>query len=132
MTKKCCYFVRNIPAGVALDNAKVGESDLLFGEVGDSPLGTIESMLSQSYRPMLDSYDNWGWWRFVFVDYTVRLRFSFFFLIQSTRSRIPQGFAVRSRQLSTVGFRWLGRAMSVRMKSGLNENMLSSTTHSHS
>ena len=60
MTNKCCYFVRNIPAGVALDNSTVGGSDLLFGEVGDSPLGTIESMLSQSYRPMLDSYDNWG------------------------------------------------------------------------
>ena len=60
MTQKCCYFVRNVASGVALDGSKIGESDLLFGELGESPLGTIESMLSQSYRPMLDSYDSWG------------------------------------------------------------------------
>eukprot|EP00606_Chrysophyceae_sp_TOSAG23-5_P000883 GSChrysophyteH2.ASY1.ANO1.1544.1 assembled CDS len=60
MTKKCCYFVRNVSAGVPLDPAKIAEADLLYGELGDSPLGTIESMLSQSYRPMLDSYDSWG------------------------------------------------------------------------
>jgi dynein heavy chain len=60
MTNKCCYFVRNFPAGVSLDLSKSGESDLLFGELGSSALGTIEAILSQSYRPMLDSYDNWG------------------------------------------------------------------------
>ena len=60
MTSKCCYFIRNLPAGVALDNAKVGDADLLFGEVGDSPLGTIETLLNWSYRPMLDGYDSWG------------------------------------------------------------------------
>ncbi len=57
---KCCYFIRNVPNGVALDPLKSGDSDLLFGELGSSPLGTIESILSQSYRPMLDQYDNWG------------------------------------------------------------------------
>jgi len=60
MTYKCCYFIRNVPSGVALDLSKSGESDLLFGELGSSALGTIEAILSQSYRPMLDSYDNWG------------------------------------------------------------------------
>lgn len=39
---------------------KSGEADLLFGELGDSALGTIEAILSHSYRPMLDTYDNWG------------------------------------------------------------------------
>jgi len=60
MMYKCCYFVRNLAPGVALDLTKSGDSDLLFGELGDSPLGSIEAILSQSYRPMLDSYDNWG------------------------------------------------------------------------
>lgn len=60
MVCKCCYFVRNVPSGIALDMTKSGESDLLFGELGNSALGTIEAILSQSYRPMLDSYDNWG------------------------------------------------------------------------
>ena len=60
MVNKCCYFVRNIPAGVALDLTKCGDSDLLFGELGDSALGTIEAILSQTYRPMLNTYDNWG------------------------------------------------------------------------
>jgi len=60
MTQKCCYFVRNVAAGAQLDPLKIAEADLLFGELGDSPLGTIETMLSQSYRPMLDSYDSWG------------------------------------------------------------------------
>ena len=60
MTHKCCYFIRNVPSGVALDTAKGGEADLLFGELGNSALGTIEAILSQSYRPMLNTYDNWG------------------------------------------------------------------------
>ena len=60
MVNKCCYFVRNVAAGVALDMTKSGENDLLFGELGDSALGTIESILSQSYKPMLNTYDSWG------------------------------------------------------------------------
>ena len=60
MFYKCCYFVRNVPSGAVLDMNKVGEADLLFGELGNSALGTIEALLSQSYRPMLDTYDNWG------------------------------------------------------------------------
>lgn len=60
MTHKSCYFIRNIPAGSVTDVMKSGDADILFGEVGDSPLLTIEAILSQSYRPMLDSYDNWG------------------------------------------------------------------------
>jgi len=59
MANKCCYFIRN-PANMALDMTKSGESDLLYGELGPSALGTIAAILSQSYRPMLDSYDNWG------------------------------------------------------------------------
>ena len=60
MMNKCCYFVRNVQPGVGLDLAKSGDPDLLFGELGDSALGSIEAILSQSYRPMLDTYDNWG------------------------------------------------------------------------
>ena len=60
MTHKCCYFIRNVPTGTALDTTKGGEADLLFGELGNSALGTIEAILSQSYRPMLNTYDNWG------------------------------------------------------------------------
>ena len=60
MTDKCCYFIRNVQPGVVLDTTKSGESDLLFGELGPSALGTIEAILSQSYRPMIDTYDNWG------------------------------------------------------------------------
>ena len=60
MMYKSCYFVRNTPPGEALDLSKSGETDLLFGELGDSALGTIEAILSQSYRPMIDEYDSWG------------------------------------------------------------------------
>lgn len=60
MTHKCCYFIRNVPAGVPIDVLKSGDTDLLFGELGSSALASIEAILSQSYRPMLDSYDNWG------------------------------------------------------------------------
>ena len=60
MVHKCCYFVRNLQPGAPLDLTKSGDADLLFGELGDSVLGTIEAILSQSYRPMLDTYDNWG------------------------------------------------------------------------
>jgi len=28
--------------------------------LGNSALGTIEAILSQSYRPLIDVYDNWG------------------------------------------------------------------------
>jgi len=60
MMHKCCYFIRNVANGLPLDLTKCGEADLLFGEFGSSALGTIEAILSQSYRPMLDEYDNWG------------------------------------------------------------------------
>lgn len=60
MSNKCCYFIRNVPNGVVLDLTKTGDNDLLFGELGSSPLGTIEAILSQSYRPLIDVYDNWG------------------------------------------------------------------------
>jgi dynein heavy chain len=60
MTSKCCYFIRNVGPGVALDLAKSGDPDLLYGELGPSALGTIEAILSQSYRPLIDVYDNWG------------------------------------------------------------------------
>jgi len=60
MTHKCCYFIRNVAPGVPLDITKAGDADLLFGELGSSALGTIEAILSQSYQPMIDNYDNWG------------------------------------------------------------------------
>lgn len=60
MTHKCCYFIRNVATGAAVDPSKSGDAELLFGELGTSALGSIEAILSQSYRPMLDSYDNWG------------------------------------------------------------------------
>lgn len=60
MESKCCYFVRNVVAGSVMDLTKSGDSDLLYGELGTSALGTIEAILSQSYLPMLTSYDNWG------------------------------------------------------------------------
>jgi dynein heavy chain len=60
MSSKCCYFIRNIAPGVPLDLSKSGESDLLFGEIVGSALGTIEAILGQAYRPVLDNYDQWG------------------------------------------------------------------------
>jgi hypothetical protein len=36
---KCCYFIRNVQSGAALDLTKCGENDLLFGEFGSSALG---------------------------------------------------------------------------------------------
>ena len=60
MASKCCYFVRNAPPGQQLDLTKGGENDLLYGELGSSALGSIEALLSQSYRPSIDSYDAWG------------------------------------------------------------------------
>jgi dynein heavy chain, axonemal len=60
MVHKCCFFIRNVPNGAPLDPSKSGDTDLLFGELGDSALGTIEAILSQSYRPLIDVYDNWG------------------------------------------------------------------------
>jgi len=40
MMFKCCYFIRNVQSGVALDLTKCGENDLLFGEFGSSALGS--------------------------------------------------------------------------------------------
>lgn len=60
MTHKCCYFLRNVATGSVIDVSKSGDTDILFGEIGASALGTIEAILSQSYKPMLENYDNWG------------------------------------------------------------------------
>lgn len=60
MLYKCCYFIRNVQPNASLELSKSGDTDLLFGELGASALGSIEAILSQSFRPMLDTYDNWG------------------------------------------------------------------------
>ena len=43
-----------------MDLTKSGDADILYGELGDSALGTIEAILSQSYAPLLEAYDGWG------------------------------------------------------------------------
>ena len=49
ITDRCCYFVRNVPPSVQLDVNKVSDAEILFGEFGPSALGTIETILSQSF-----------------------------------------------------------------------------------
>lgn len=44
MMFKCCYFIRNVQSGAALDLTKCGENDLLFGEFGSSALGKYTSI----------------------------------------------------------------------------------------
>jgi hypothetical protein len=64
INSKCCYFMRNVsngpPVPQQIDASKSGDSDVLFGELGDSALESIEALLSHSYIPMLALYDQWG------------------------------------------------------------------------
>ena len=52
MCSKSAYFL-SASSGRALDLSTPDDGLLLFGELGASPLGTIETMLSATYMPLL-------------------------------------------------------------------------------
>ena len=47
LNTKCCYFIRT--SSTPIDTTASNDSSLLYGEISDSPLQTIESLLSGSY-----------------------------------------------------------------------------------
>lgn len=58
---KCCYFLRTVPQGQAIDINKEWESDLLFGEVSSYPLKCFENLLSHAFKPLLEAADTSCW-----------------------------------------------------------------------
>lgn len=58
LNSKCCYFMR--VGSKPIDTAVANDASLLYGEISDSPLKTIEVLLSGSYGEMFTSSNEWG------------------------------------------------------------------------
>ena len=57
MNSKCCYFLRR---GTAVDPSVANDTALLYGEILDSPLETIKSLLTSTYAPLFAESNEWG------------------------------------------------------------------------
>ena len=57
MEAKCCYFIRTEDF---VDTSVANDTALLYGEISDTPLKTIEAILSFAYRPMFSCSKEWG------------------------------------------------------------------------
>lgn len=57
MNSRCCYFLRQ---GDRIDSSIANDSSLLYGEILDSPLETIKSLLSSTYLPLFTESSEWG------------------------------------------------------------------------
>lgn len=57
MNSKCCYFLRQ---GAEVDSSIANDTSLLYGELLDSPLETIKSLLSSTYAPLFAESAEWG------------------------------------------------------------------------
>jgi len=60
LTGKCCYFLRSAQEGKAVDPSKVCDADLSFGTLNNVPLKTLELLLNQLYKPLVDGQDQLG------------------------------------------------------------------------
>ena len=57
MNAKCCYFLRQ---GDRVDPSIANDTSLLYGEILDSPLETIKSLLTSTYIPLFAESSEWG------------------------------------------------------------------------
>jgi dynein heavy chain len=57
MNSRCCYFLRQ---GDQVDSSIANDTSLLYGEILDSPLETIKSLLSSTYAPLFAESSEWG------------------------------------------------------------------------
>ena len=57
MNSKCCYFLR---VGDSVDTSVANDTSLLYGEMSESPLETIKSLLSSTYAPLFAQSSEWG------------------------------------------------------------------------
>ena len=57
MNSRCCYFLRQ---GDQIDPSIANDTSLLYGEILDSPLETIKSLLSSTYVPLFAESSEWG------------------------------------------------------------------------
>lgn len=58
MNSKCCYFLRQ--GAQEIDSSVANDTSLLYGELLDSPLETIKSLLSSTYAPLFAESSEWG------------------------------------------------------------------------
>lgn len=57
MNSRCCYFLRQ---GDQIDPSIANDTSVLYGEILDSPLETIKSLLSSTYAPLFAESSEWG------------------------------------------------------------------------
>ena len=60
LASKCCAFVRAAASGVALDTQVGSDASLLFTELSDTVLGSVQSYLHGCFRPVFEASEQWG------------------------------------------------------------------------
>ena len=59
MSQRCCYFLRTT-GSKPVDTAVANDKSLLYGEISESPLQTIEALLSGSFEGLFSKSAEWG------------------------------------------------------------------------
>lgn len=62
MTGKGCYFLRCLPPGTAVNEKNHNDGEVLFGEVNENSVGTLNTLINNIYKPLVDKLpvDDWG------------------------------------------------------------------------
>jgi uncharacterized protein YpbB len=56
------YFLRCLPAGQAINEKNSYDSEVLFGEVSDNSVISLNAMMNNIYKPLIDKVtpEEWG------------------------------------------------------------------------
>jgi len=58
---KAVYFIRNKRPGEAISATGQNDSEVLFGEVSEQTITTLNTYINNVYKPMMDRLENNDW-----------------------------------------------------------------------
>jgi len=61
LKSKAVYFVRNTAGSKGVSLSVANDTDVLFGEIGPSPLQTLDTMLTELFSPMVSDLSGTDW-----------------------------------------------------------------------
>jgi len=57
---KGLYFLRTTPPGKAINPNGANDNEILFGEVSEHTVTSLNTIINQVYKPFIDRHDDWG------------------------------------------------------------------------
>jgi dynein heavy chain len=58
---KGVYFVRTTPAGKQINLNSANDNEVLFGEISEHTVTSLNTIINQVYKPLVDKLDNSAW-----------------------------------------------------------------------